>query len=416
MTQTGSRIFPQFLRLGVGLFLGKLCLLGVHFLAARFLPLADYGLFALLFSVNVLLYFAFGAEQSTVVAREVAHAPQHTRRIVREAMFMHAGVILLLALLWLFFLLPQGSSLTILTGGLLSWLGMEWLLSGPKAALRAQGHAGLESLAYLGPRLALLVFAPLGILVFGLSGLGLAFLLASITGLLAGWKLAAPRLDLGSLADLPPFSSLWQRFQGGLLLAGASLLATAYARQDQLLLGLFKNTESVGLYAACASIMLGLAFIPQVLSMIWLPHWAASPRQQDRRLLQRSLLGMALLGLLVGLPFWFWADSLLDHLFHLSHGEGVLRWLVVAEVLNMANYTFGVFLRARGEDKAILRALLGGFLLNLALNLVMIPLFAATGAAITTLVSYGFVLLLQGRYAVQMVKTGKVRRDSDLRF
>ncbi len=69
--------------------------------------------------------------------------------------------------------------------------------------------------------------------------------------------------------------------------------------------------------------------------------------------------------------------------------------LIAAGLPLSMNYIYGTLLTANGNLKLLNTIALGGFITNLILNIIAIPRYGASGAALTTLITQLFVFLLQ---------------------
>ena len=66
-------------------------------------------------------------------------------------------------------------------------------------------------------------------------------------------------------------------------------------------------------------------------------------------------------------------------------------WLIISFVAVSGTYIFGTLLTAKGDLRMMNKIAVGGLIINIALNLILIPKFQAPGAAIATFVTQFFV-------------------------
>jgi len=176
-----------------------------------------------------------------------------------------------------------------------------------------------------------------------------------------------------------------------LILSGVT--ASVYLKLDQVMLGVMREPETVGVYAAAARLSEGWYFIPVAIATAAFPVLlrakAASEKLYERRLQELyDVLFWAALCVIV--PVWLLADAIVVTLYGDEfHAAGPILALHVWAGLF-------VFLRA-GLSKWLIAEKLtifslathgSGALINVGLNLWLIPTFGAIGAAAATLVSY----------------------------
>jgi PST family polysaccharide transporter len=229
----------------------------------------------------------------------------------------------------------------------------------------------------------LLVQAPL--LVFGT----LPVIQAAISAwLLAVAVQAAKPVQLLNQASWDTIRALIKR-GWPLLLSGLSVML--YMKSDQVMLEWLRGPGDLGQYSVAVRVAESLYFLPVVLSNTFLPRIGCGSGQFDSdpelRQLYRSawLLGvgmtlasMLLLPPLVPLVF---GDEFLP-------AEAALAWLGPAAFAVATGCASGAWLNRQGHQKLIAQRSVIGALLNIVLNLLLIPRFGFVGAALATSVSY----------------------------
>jgi O-antigen/teichoic acid export membrane protein len=78
------------------------------------------------------------------------------------------------------------------------------------------------------------------------------------------------------------------------------------------------------------------------------------------------------------------------------------KWLILSFIAICMNFIFGTLLTASGNLKILNWISFLGIVINVALNIFMIPKYGALGAAITTFVTQFFTAILQCIYAIKM--------------
>jgi len=172
-------------------------------------------------------------------------------------------------------------------------------------------------------------------------------------------------------------------------------LSIVYLKIDQVMLKHMAGNSEVGVYSVAVSFSEASYFIPIAIANSFFPKLIAE-REQSELKYEESLLN--LLRLLLGFSI-----LLIGAVWLLS---GPMIGLVMSEEFSSVEYllkihvlaTLFIFLRALVSKWIILEGLYkfsaisqgGGALLNVILNLLLIPHYGATGAAWATVLSYGF--------------------------
>lgn len=249
--------------------------------------------------------------------------------------------------------------------------------------------------------------------LFAVGGVGLAYYGLNVTGVLLGdliataaaavlgLSLVARRVDLGwsfrfdrsriSLTDLVGFNAM----NVILILLTASLYHT-----DIILLRLFEGSRSTGYYKAALVVAEFLWLVPTVIQMALLQStsqlWDLDETEQISALTSRITrynylftqllaVGIAVLaGPFVGL--YFGAEFLPAAAFVPILLVGALGFAISRPILSVG--------QSKGALRPLIAATGGAALVNLVLNLVLIPPFGAYGAAVATSIGYGLMIVL----------------------
>jgi PST family polysaccharide transporter len=176
-----------------------------------------------------------------------------------------------------------------------------------------------------------------------------------------------------------------------LIFAGLSVML--YMKIDVVMLGSMSGDVAAGVYSAATRLTEGFYFIPMIIASSIMPmlvraREAGTGPYMDG--LSRLYLIMVRISLGITIPLALFAPSLIGLLYGAEYGEssGVLRihiWASVAVFLGVAS---SQFLTLEGLQKLSLYRTLTGLVINIVLNLLLIPEHGANGAAIATLVSY----------------------------
>jgi PST family polysaccharide transporter len=174
-----------------------------------------------------------------------------------------------------------------------------------------------------------------------------------------------------------------------LLLSGLSVMI--YMKSDQVMLEWLRGSEDVGQYSVAVRVAESLYFLPVVLASTFMPHIARGTGvfQSDpalRRLYQSAWLlgiGMAATSILIlpALIPWIFGNQF-------RPAQDVLAWLGPAAFAVSTGSASGAWLNTHNHTALVAIRSVTGAVINIALNLVLIPDQGASGAAIATSASY----------------------------
>ncbi|MBM77493.1 MAG: hypothetical protein CL846_03350 [Crocinitomicaceae bacterium] len=104
--------------------------------------------------------------------------------------------------------------------------------------------------------------------------------------------------------------------------------------------------------------------------------------------------------IIIGISVWFFSNDILNWRYQLineqlSHSSKSFEWLCLSFIAISCTYIFGTLLTAKGEMK-FLNILAGiGVLINIILNIILIPINGAEGAAFASMITQYFTLIFQ---------------------
>lgn len=173
----------------------------------------------------------------------------------------------------------------------------------------------------------------------------------------------------------------------------ASLLILLYMKSDQLLLDTLGTPVELGEYAAAARISEIWYAIPVVVATAMLPGLIAQ-RERDVRRYEQSVRRWMRLSWWCSFAVSLLVTLIARPLIHLLYGVQYPQSALILSIHIWANIP--VFMAtlimqcqvAEGSYKLNLYATLTGLVVNVAINIWLIPMMAGVGAAIGTLVSY----------------------------
>ncbi|MDO6462230.1 oligosaccharide flippase family protein [Granulosicoccaceae sp. 1_MG-2023] len=182
----------------------------------------------------------------------------------------------------------------------------------------------------------------------------------------------------------------WLRTSAWMALLSSSILILN--RTDILMLGVFVPAESVGLYAAATKIAtlftFGLAAVNMSIAPLLSRAHASGDHGQLGRLMQKGTLISLAVSLVLVLAMWIAGDFALG-LFGETflQARSVFYLLAASHVVSALVGPTGALMNMTGHHKAYALLLGAAALVNVLLNVVLIPAMGIEGAALATLIS-----------------------------
>jgi O-antigen/teichoic acid export membrane protein len=173
------------------------------------------------------------------------------------------------------------------------------------------------------------------------------------------------------------------------------LLMTFYNRFDSVLLQkLIPGEEGkiqVGVYAHGYRLLDAANNIAYLVSVLLLPLFARQLKSgmKVENLARLSFTLLFVLSVIVSAGSWFYSYPIMDLLYdhYISNSATVFGVLMGCFIGYSTTYVFGTLLTANGSLKYLNLVAAGGMLLNVGLNLILIPWYGALGAAWASLVT-----------------------------
>ncbi|MFH1021396.1 MAG: flippase [Pseudomonadota bacterium] len=178
-----------------------------------------------------------------------------------------------------------------------------------------------------------------------------------------------------------------------LLFSGVFVMV--YMRIDQVMLGQMVGSEEVGIYSVAVRLTDVWLFIPQMIFMSVFPA-VVEARMTDETMLydrlQKLYNLMALTAYAVAVPVTLFSNLLVGSLFGETYARAglMLAVLIWANLFSSFEIARSSFLTSMNWTRIQLVTLILGGVLNIALNLLLIPRYGGMGAVVASLISYWF--------------------------
>jgi len=370
----------------------------------RYLGPTDYGALAAAIALATLACHLVDLGTGYHTVRQVSRAPDQAptylgNALVTTALMLVVMTAFLNGAVWSFEY-PHGARI------LMPLLGVGVLLQAARAplhgALRALGRVGRCALSELSGALVLALMCALGILwVRPLPFFGLMHLATGLGGMAVAAalvaKLVRPR---PRLAEVPAY------VRASLPFAASSVFYVIYGQIDTVMLANMRSTPEVGIYSAAFKLVALMNLVPVAMSAALLPAAFAlgeSNASELRRIFRLNIRYLAAVSVPLAAAIWIFAAPIRVLLMGPDYAgvEPLLRILAVQVVLRYLSYAPADALYALGKERQ--RVAIQGLasLVNVALNLVLIPRAGPAGAALATVVTELLVLLLMAWQAAR---------------
>ena len=180
-----------------------------------------------------------------------------------------------------------------------------------------------------------------------------------------------------------------------------NLVISIYVNLDTVMLGFLKNETIVGYYAAATRITKSILSIAQSLGGVLLPKFsnlAEIHHLDELRLLADKSLRFVIL---LSLPLTVGVICMASPLIHLFCGNNfdpsILTIQIMAPIIifiSISNIAGPQILYALGKEKLVIVSTFCGAIINVSLNLLLIPRYSQYGAGFATSVAEFWVLIL----------------------
>ncbi len=365
-------------------------LLALMIIAGRYLGEVEFGkfMFALLLGGVFETLMDFGLHQVTV--RAIARDPQRASSLLRHTLtikllWASAALALLIVTTNVLRSEPDVRMACYLIGG--ASIFRSYMLT-IRGVLQGLERFGWESIVVIADRALLLALGFLSLRSGGgLHGLTMAFVTARGLALILAAVITQFRLGgLGLEYD----RELWRDLHLTALPLGFFLIVlNLYQYADGVMLGYFRTDAETGLYGAAFKVYEGLTYGAMAISTVLTPRLSAlfvSDRPTHRRMSIAGIAGSAMFGAVVAFVGFVVAMPLLTILFgpDFSGAAGPFRILCVGLPIVFAIWILHATAISVDREKLLLRTGVIGLIVNVGLNLYVIPRYGVNGAAWAT--------------------------------
>ncbi|MBI2559331.1 flippase [Candidatus Woesearchaeota archaeon] len=372
-----SRVFSFFLIIFIARYLGNVGLGKYSFI------FAFVGIFSIMSDLGTTVY----------MTREIARNKSVTKEYLGKVFVLKVMASSLSVLMPLIFIMFTTQTSEIKAGVLLACIAIffNYMAFPFRAVVNAYEVQQYQSIYSFVERLT--AFA-LGVFVlsrgYGLMGLLFALVASNIVSWIVLYALVSRKIS--ALTPKIDFKFINFLLKESFPFWFTTIFMTIYFKIDTVMLSFMKGYAATGWYNASYKIIDTLSFLPFVVVTAIFP--AMSKFHRDSKLLlkilyEKSFYYMAILALPLGLGATLLADRIIWFVYKQEFANSivVLQILIWALVFIFVNYLMGYLLNSIEKQK--LFTLTTGLcaVLNIALNLFLIPLYSFIGASVATVIT-----------------------------
>ncbi len=393
LSNTGWLFADKIFRIGVGLF--------VELWLARYLGPEQFGLWSYVVAFAALFSAFASLGLDGVVIRELVKSPEKQNVLLGTAFKLKliGGASALLFALLTIFILRRGETLTILLVGISAagfiFQSVNVINFYFQAKVKSRFIVYATNAAFLLITILKIVLLFLAAPLIAFAWTGLAEVILTATFLLICYRVNHNHVQdwyFDWHLSLELLRDSWPLFI-------SSLAALIYARIDQIMIPLILNNFELGLFSASVRVTEVWLFIPMIVASSVFPN-LIDLRKYDRLTYEKRLLSiyssLALVAILVACFVTIFASEILNLLFGQDYlgAVYVLKIRIWETVFAAIGVITGSWALVEGMQRQTLIFSVFGMLINISLNLILIPLFGIKGAAISSLVSIIFVVII----------------------
>lgn len=359
----------------------------VSVLLARELGVEDFGNYSYVLSLaGIFLIFQDGGYKTLIFRESIDDFDQS----LLSSGVAHVMVITVLGCLLIVFLQPQ-RWLAILTA--VGCMGLVVLTGFVSSLLKGKGDFKLDAIWKMVIR-SLTAATILWVLFF--------FEESSITSLFVGWSMALLLALIWPVAKgylrWPSFNFKSELFKSSMVFLTIDVATVFYFRSDIVLLEYFGNREGdVGQYSAAYRILEGIILLATPVAMI--AFRALRLQSQNKKkffhLFRVLILSMFSVAILIASIGALWGEEFMVFVFgaqYLTSGT-LLFWLLLAMIFILPNYILTQGAIALNRESGYAKIVIVVAILNIVLNIRLIPEFGAMGAAWATIFAEGVLCI-----------------------
>ncbi len=229
------------------------------------------------------------------------------------------------------------------------------------------------------------IFYKADIMTFAMVYLVINFIILIFNVVICLWKFAVPKFEV----DFAFWKAL---IMEAYPLAIASIFAIIAFKIDTIMLAFISGDVATGLYSAAYKLLEALMFIPSVYATAILPVFSkfhVSSHDSLQFSYVKSFKYLSMLGLPIAVGTTLLADQIISLIYRNGFADAtiVLQILIWAIPIIFVSYVLGASITSINRQHETVRISFLCMLLNVGLNIVLIPTYGYIGAAVVTVIT-----------------------------
>ncbi len=362
--------------------------------------LGDVGLGKYSFAYTFVFFFAIFLDlgYNMLLIRDVSRDKSKVNKYVSNLLSFRAisALIVFVSIVVTINLMGYPSDTKNLVYLLAFYILLESFSSVYKVTFRAFERMEYESAITISSNILRVSLALLVIFLgYGLMVIGLVFIFSSIFDLVIS-TIICERKFVKSRTEFD-FSFFRKNIKIALPLVMISVFTTVFVSADTVMLSILKGDAVVGWYNAAYNLVLGLRIIPQLFVSALFPtlsYYYVSSKKSLKVVYEKYFRYL----LMLGLPAAMGATLLSKNIILLIYGSDFTNSILALQILSwdillIFLYTIlGCFLIAIDRQNEMAIAILITAVINVVINIILIPYFSYVGAAIATIAAETILL------------------------
>jgi O-antigen/teichoic acid export membrane protein len=380
-------------------------------LIARWLGATDIGsyIFAISLATILAVFIDFGL--SPVLIRESSRFQEKANKYLNNTITVKLilAVITYLALVIIINLLhkdPMTQIMVYLAGLIMvvdSFVLSFW------GIFRAWQNLKYEATSIVINQIIIITVGLAGVLLkFPLYILVIALLAGSIFNLIYSFTLIKTKLKFKLKLQWDK-NILKTLFKIAIPFALAAIFTRVYSYIDQILLSVLIGDQSVGWYAVAFKITYAMQFIPAAFAAAIFPamsHYYVCEKEKLVNIFEKTMYFLIIFSIPIAIGIASLADKIILYLYTAEYEPSIitLQILVFAVIAIFLSYPVGSILNACDKQTVNTVNLGITMIINIILNIILIPLYQHLGAAIAALVSLSAMFILNLIWVPKIIK------------
>jgi O-antigen/teichoic acid export membrane protein len=380
--------------LSVSNFGGRLIKAIIIIYAARLLGTDGYGVFSYVITLAGFLTLFMDPGINGILIRDAAKVDDEERRTIFGTMFVMKIFLLILGVLVILFIAPLFTTLPgakVLIPIIALVLALDTMREFFFSLIRAMENMQWEA--------AIFLLTNAGIVVFGFI-----FLYISATAKSFSWGYVAGDA-IGTLAAVIAlrgyFKKIFSRFDSKRVMpilkaawpfAISGAIGLLFTNTDILIISWMRSASDVGIYSAAIRIIQTFYLIPYVIQFATLPlisRLAKRDNERFRSAFERTLGMVFLASIPLSLGGIVLGTQIMSFIFGAPYAAGGLAFKILAATL-MFDFPAAIIINALfayDHQKSLITSSALGAVVNVGLDVLLIPFFGIAGSAVSTLVA-----------------------------